>query len=257
MKKENYRDKQDRLDREYREIYSAWVDGLSEEDRMKLDENGLSTPHIDPRGVGGPELDEARLADPSEGHDSGNHKDASESITEQSKGCSEFPAEREGLQDSLRTLISLLFEGEDTALVLNLSAVALGVPFCTAERRAGVMGKPVEWVRDRADDILDQLNIESPVDASALSRVVGRLISTANAQLSIEVLALVSGICYQGVSQTSIAANHGVTRAAVSKRCVELADDLGLPPSRSMKSENARRAYSKAQHHHYGKLNKM
>jgi hypothetical protein len=45
---------------------------------------------------------------------------------------------------------------------------------------------------------------------------------------------------------TDIARRHGLTRAAVSKRCIELSDMLGIHASRAMKSEEARKAYSLA-----------
>ena len=45
---------------------------------------------------------------------------------------------------------------------------------------------------------------------------------------------------------TEIAKRHGLTRAAVSKRCVELAQKIGLPPSRAMRSLTARVAYAQA-----------
>ena len=38
---------------------------------------------------------------------------------------------------------------------------------------------------------------------------------------------------------TDIAKRHGVTRAAVSKRCVELTRALNLKPSRAMRSESS------------------
>ena len=53
---------------------------------------------------------------------------------------------------------------------------------------------------------------------------------------------------------TEIAKRHGVTRAAVSKRCVELTQALNLKPSRAMRSLLARQSYRKARlqhlHHH-------
>jgi hypothetical protein len=45
---------------------------------------------------------------------------------------------------------------------------------------------------------------------------------------------------------TEIAKRHGITRAAVSKRCVELTELLDLPPSRAMRSLTARMAYRSA-----------
>jgi hypothetical protein len=46
---------------------------------------------------------------------------------------------------------------------------------------------------------------------------------------------------------TDIAKRHGITRAAVSKRCVDITERLNLPPSRAMRSEKARRIYRRAQ----------
>ena len=45
---------------------------------------------------------------------------------------------------------------------------------------------------------------------------------------------------------TAIAEQHGVTRAAVSKRCVELTQALNLKPSRAMRSLKARTSYRTA-----------
>lgn len=87
-----------------------------------------------------------------------------------------------------------------------------------------------------------------------LRRLVGELTSQSNARLSLECLALVTGLAYCGDSMTEIAKRHGVTRAAVSKRCVELTQSLNLKPSRAMRSLLARQSYrqSRLQHlrHH-------
>ena len=61
-----------------------------------------------------------------------------------------------------------------------------------------------------------------------------------------ECIALVSGLNYSGASMTQIAAKHGITRAAVSKRCVELTELLGIRPSRAMRSLTARKRYRDA-----------
>lgn len=71
-----------------------------------------------------------------------------------------------------------------------------------------------------------------------------------NARLSLECLALVTGLSYCGDSMTEIAARHGVTRAAVSKRCVELSRALNLKPSRAMRSISARQSYRRARLKH-------
>lgn len=79
-----------------------------------------------------------------------------------------------------------------------------------------------------------------------LRRLIGELADQNNSRLSLDCLALVTGLSYQGLSMTEIAARHGVTRAAVSKRCVELTMALRLKPSRAMRSLLARSSYRKA-----------
>ena len=77
-------------------------------------------------------------------------------------------------------------------------------------------------------------------------RVVGEVLSHHNARLTAECIALVSGLSYTGSSMTDIAKRHGITRAAVSKRCVELTELLDLRPSRAMRSLTARQRYRAA-----------
>lgn len=81
-----------------------------------------------------------------------------------------------------------------------------------------------------------------------LRRLLGELLNQKNATLSIECLAVVSGIGFMGDSMTEIAHRNGVTRAAVSKRCVELTQKLKLNPSRAMRSLTARVSYARTQH---------
>jgi hypothetical protein len=83
----------------------------------------------------------------------------------------------------------------------------------------------------------------------ALRRMLGEIITRDNARLTAECFALVSGLSYSGSAMTEIARRHGVTRAAVSKRCVELTDLIGLRPSRAMRSLTARQAYRSARIH--------
>jgi hypothetical protein len=89
--------------------------------------------------------------------------------------------------------------------------------------------------------------IENEVVLDILRRVLGELLAEPNARLSLECLALATGLSYLGGSMTGIASRHGVTRAAISKRCVELVERLNLQPSRAMRSLTARRAYQAAQ----------
>jgi hypothetical protein len=77
-------------------------------------------------------------------------------------------------------------------------------------------------------------------------RVLGEILCHHNARLTTECIALVSGLNYSGSSMTEIAERHGITRAAVSKRCVELTELLDLKPSRAMRSLTARKRYRDA-----------
>ena len=83
-----------------------------------------------------------------------------------------------------------------------------------------------------------------------LRRLVGEMVMQSNARLSLDCLALVTGLAYDGDSMTEIAKRHDVTRAAVSKRCVELTQSLNLKPSRAMRSLLARQSYHKARMNH-------
>ena len=83
----------------------------------------------------------------------------------------------------------------------------------------------------------------------AIRRVVAEILSHNNARLTTECIALVSGLSYTGSSMTDIAKRHGITRAAVSKRCVELTELLDLKPSRAMRSLTARKRYRAARIH--------
>ena len=79
-----------------------------------------------------------------------------------------------------------------------------------------------------------------------IRRLIGELLVQQNAKLALDCLALVSGISFLGESMTDIARRHCVTRAAVSKRCIELTEKLNMIPSRAMRSLTARKAYARA-----------
>lgn len=84
---------------------------------------------------------------------------------------------------------------------------------------------------------------------STARHVLGEVLNHDNARLTAECIALVSGLIYSGDSMTDIAKRHGISRAAVSKRCVELTELLNLRPSRAMRSLTARKSYRSARIH--------
>ncbi|MBC2595658.1 hypothetical protein H5P28_15425 [Ruficoccus amylovorans] len=75
--------------------------------------------------------------------------------------------------------------------------------------------------------------------------VIAELIAHNNIELAIDCLSLVTGLSYGGQSMTDIARKYGISRAAVSKRCVGISDALGLPPSRAMRRLTARQTYAR------------
>jgi hypothetical protein len=81
-----------------------------------------------------------------------------------------------------------------------------------------------------------------------LRRLVADIVFEENTRLVIDCLTIALGLrVYAGDSMTMIAKRHGITRAAVSKRCVDITERLKLPPSRAMRSETARRIYRNSQ----------
>lgn len=236
----DYETRQRISDQEYRDAYALWVRGLSESERSNLASMGLDHAHIETHGVGAPELDESRLADdiPWDGEEDESDHSA--------------PARSESLQDSLRAMLGELFGSDRPPLAIGIVCAALKVDGCRPEVISAKHKVKVKWVTDEAARMRFLMGIVCLEDEIVLARIAGELASTARARLSLEVLALVSGICYEGMSETEIAERHGVSRAAVSKRCVELAKKLDLPPSRAMKSEASRAVYSEAQKEVWG-----
>lgn len=100
---------------------------------------------------------------------------------------------------------------------------------------------------DRGGDEGDQTSICGGHDStwSALRRLVTLIRSQDNIQLSIDCFSLVSGMQYDGESMAAIARRHHVTRAAVSKRCVEMTEILGLKPAAGMRRLTTRLRYGR------------
>ena len=79
--------------------------------------------------------------------------------------------------------------------------------------------------------------------AEAINKLLSEFLAN-DPSLAVECLALATGIAYEGSSEVAIARKYSVTRAAVSKRCLELAERLGVKNVRAMKSETAREIYA-------------
>jgi hypothetical protein len=126
----------------------------------------------------------------------------------------------------------------------------------------GAVKDAAESSRARCEDTMPELEAPAPPCNAApqvtdteglhdlLRRLVGEMTMQSNARLSLDCLALVTGLAYDGDSMTEIARRHEVTRAAVSKRCVELTIALNLKPSRAMRSLLARHNSCASRVHH-------
>ncbi|MCX8494905.1 MAG: hypothetical protein ORN51_01820 [Akkermansiaceae bacterium] len=99
---------------------------------------------------------------------------------------------------------------------------------------------------DQEDEEPEAHSMDSATEI--LRRLVADIVSEDNSRLTIDCLAITLGLrVYAGDSMTQIANRHGITRAAVSKRCVDITNRLNLQPSRAMRSKRARQIYRKAQ----------
>jgi len=85
--------------------------------------------------------------------------------------------------------------------------------------------------------------------ATVARRIVGELLAQDNIRLTAECLAVVTGVAYGGSSMTEIARKCHVTRAAVSKRCVEISEAMAIPPARAMRKLTARAVYERRAKH--------
>jgi hypothetical protein len=80
----------------------------------------------------------------------------------------------------------------------------------------------------------------------AIIRIISEILGGGNTTLTAECLALATGVAYQGASESAIAKKFGITRAAVSKRCIEICERVGVKNHRAMRTDRACRAYATA-----------
>jgi hypothetical protein len=108
---------------------------------------------------------------------------------------------------------------------------------------------PDQWQAsmEHAAEEIDQAQVDYLKLGEAIRSLLGLILASSNARLTVECIALVTGILYDGISEAAIAKKHGITRAAVSKRCVEAAEALGLDPSRAMRGVEVRERCAVAQ----------
>ncbi len=80
--------------------------------------------------------------------------------------------------------------------------------------------------------------------ANAVRRMLVIIRSQARPALTCDAIAIAMGIHIgEGRSLEEIAQAHGITKQALSKRAIRICDELGLPPSVLMRSEESRESY--------------
>lgn len=92
-----------------------------------------------------------------------------------------------------------------------------------------------------------QLNKVGGGDAALrISQVILReIVFSKDPQLQAEVMAVGAGIILEDdVTITRLAAKHGITKQAFSKRVVSFCEEMGLPPSQYMRAEKDRATYA-------------
>jgi hypothetical protein len=88
----------------------------------------------------------------------------------------------------------------------------------------------------------------SEQEIETMAIVISEFIDAENPRLRAECYDLVFRLGLKmGVSQDSIAKDHGIGRAAVSKECRRIVREFKLPPARGMKSETAVGVYRERQ----------
>jgi DNA-binding CsgD family transcriptional regulator len=132
---------------------------------------------------------------------------------------------------------------------------ALGLDSPELPRRSAGVGLSCDAAEQGAAQSFDEIAAPDPDEGistgdlrimEALQKLIGELVTDRNPRLATECLALVCSIAYQGNSLTEIAARHGLSRAAISKRCLEMSERLGVKNRRALRSDHAREAYAEA-----------
>lgn len=91
----------------------------------------------------------------------------------------------------------------------------------------------------------DAMKQANELNARVLAAVID---SGKDALLQAKVLDFSMGLNVQGeVTEQDIGRQHGLSRAAVSKRCVLTCQEFGIPPSRGMRTKKACRRYGMRQ----------
>jgi hypothetical protein len=140
------------------------------------------------------------------------------------------------------SLEDVLMEAATTAL-LNSSVAAAPKKLVRIVAGAAMLG--IEKAREAGLLESDDNSIFSPRYREFTARLLAEIIDAPNARLHAQCVDFVFELGIQmGLSQTEIGKSHNMTRANVSKICVEIRKRYGVRPSRGMKSVKACENYA-------------
>lgn len=149
--------------------------------------------------------------------------------------------EIDGLEDELKELAEQI-----------LAKSTLPFPLTRQLFGAAVAGVCIQAMQSAAADgrLAELLGDAMPLrnNLELVARLLAEIIDADNPRLHAKCIDFVLGIgLCQGMSETQIAREEGVGKAAVSKRCKLIQKAFGLLPGRGMKSEDACRNYAARQ----------
>jgi hypothetical protein len=259
-----YKDRQQSHDKKYLQAFPAWIESMSPEELQLAKELGLDCPYIPGAGSGNPGRDPA---------DSPLATCSAPRPDEPDESDEPDEPDIEWEQDLIRLVVGVLIGHDNPRLAIECLALIIGLAYpdnsisdialrhevteAAILEKCGELMRALDLDPSPAMRSLTPLQRSTPVDPDApdeheteadrthrlLRRLIGELIAHNNTQLTLDCFALATGIAYQGESMIKIAQRHGVTRAAISKRCVALTRTFNLQPSGAMRSLKARLKY--------------
>lgn len=213
----SYTDRQLAADAAYARDYRAWIASLPSADRARVTAQGLAAPDTSRRTS-------TRDGDP-----------LTLALTE-----SDDPTPLDAIQSAEppeAVAAAAAIAAKATAKAARIAARAAVAPSASPA--------PVPAHPAAQDAILAPPPTHTAADV--LASFCARIRAHPNPLLAFDAACFATGLMdIEGLSQSALAARHGVTRAAFSKLAVQWADTFGLPPSRGMRSARARHSARQA-----------
>lgn len=230
----------------YERAYREWLAGMTPAERASLARMGLGAPEQD-----GPILGQAL-----------DHDVGPDAVAAEARDPEQEPEVPAGLdaRDLVARAVGMLLGRANVRLTIDALGALLRTDSgpASAEALAARHGIGLEAARAEMLDVGQHLGLAllmldgARLDAQttralgSLRAVVAMVRQHSNAPLTIDCLALATGIASTDSAEIDIAQRHGLERAAISKRCAEIGRRLNLPPSACMRPVSTRLSYSSA-----------